>query len=337
MICVLTIALLFGLAVIFNSSRGVWLNFEFSADLPHVPQQPSPSPTPRIDSGARPQSMERHATLPAANGVRRVVFTSERDGRPQIYSINLDGTGERRLTDLKALDMAPDSTRDGKWIAFLSLADQKSPATIGLMRSDGSQRKGVPISKDVRWPRISPNGKRLVFTAANDQRASTIFIVNADGTDLKPFPSGLAQAWDPAWSADGKKIAFSVYPADFKHLDTMTNIVYVADADGSHRRLLATFTGFIQLPRWSPDGRFLAYQTYTGDADANLILIDATSGEVKKITHHDHPYRDEAPAWLPDGRLLFQSDRSGKFEVWMMNADGTHQQQITGRSTTSVR
>lgn len=279
------------------------------------------------------QRAERNATLPVAAGDgQRVLFTSERDsGLPQIYSIKLDGTDERRLTNLTAFDMAPDYSRGGKLVSFLFLATDRSPAQIGLMRADGSARRVVPGTKDVRWPRISSDGKRIVFAANNDQGESTIFLINADGTDLKPFASGLRKAWDPAWSPDGRRLAFSVYPEDFKHLDTMVSTIYVADVSGRNRRLLAKVQGLIQLARWSPDGKHLAYQSYTGGPDANVLLIDVGSGKVATITRHERPYLDEAPAWLPDGRLLFQSNRTGKFEVWMMNADGSGAQQVTGK------
>lgn len=287
---------------------------------------------PGLPQDSLGQRAERHATLPVATGDgKRVLFTSERDnGLPQLYSINLDGTDERRLTNLTTFDMAPDSSRAGKWISFLFLASANSPAQIGLMRADGSGRRDVPRTKDVRWPRISPDGKRIVFTAANEQGESTIFIVNVDGTALKPFPSGLKQSWDPAWSPDGRRLAFSAYPSDFKHLDTMVSTIYVADVSGGKRRLLANVPGLLQLGRWSPDGKHLAYQTYTGGPDANIVLIDVSSGKVTTITHHQHPYLDEAPSWLRDGRLLFQSTRTGKFEVWIMNADGSGARQVTG-------
>ncbi len=278
------------------------------------------------------QEADRYATLPVAcrNG-KRIFFTSERDGRPQLYSMKSDGSDERRVTDLKSIDIAPDCGRNTEAVLFLFLSSENSPAGISLIRPDGAARRALPTDKDVRWPRLSPDGKRVVFTAKNDAGASTIFTMNIDGAVVRPFPSGLEQAWDPAWAPDGRQLAFAAYPDDFKHLDTMMSEVFVSDSDGQHRRLLARVPGLLQLPRWSFDGKYLAYQTHAGGSDANVVVIDVASGEVKTVTHHDRPYLDEAPAWLPDGRLLFQSNRTGRFEVWVMNADGSGQRQLTGR------
>jgi len=59
-------------------------------------------------------------------------------------------------------------------------------------------------------------------------------------------------------------------------------------------------------------------------------VIDAAGGQTRKLAAHTALYLDETPAWFPDSkRLAFQSDRSGRMEVWVMNADGTGARQIT--------
>jgi Tol biopolymer transport system component len=104
----------------------------------------------------------------------------------------------------------------------------------------------------------------------------------------------------------------------------------VAEVSGANRRLVATVSGVLQIPRWSPDGRKVAYQVYKGPdwKDAHILLIDIASGEVKTLTRHDRPYLDETPSWLPDGSLLFQSTRDGAFEIYRMNGDGANQRRI---------
>jgi len=280
---------------------------------------------------AAAQRTKRHAALPVATrDGKRVLFVSDRDGQPQIYSMNVDGSGERRLSDATTFDFAPDPSADGKSIVLSSFAPDNSPAKIVMMRADGSDRRVVATGNDARWPRISPDGRRIAFTSVDDKGLNRILVVNADGSHSRAFPTGLPQSWDPEWSPDGRWLLFAAFPTDTAHPKNFTSSIYKAETSGKHRRLVATFPGIIQLPRWAPDGKRIAFQTYTGDGDANIILIDVASGKSQTITHHDRAYLDEAPSWLPDGRLLFQSSRTGQFEVWLMNADGSGQRQLTG-------
>ena len=58
--------------------------------------------------------------------------------------------------------------------------------------------------------------------------------------------------------------------------------------------------------------------------------MDANGAHPRRITSRDHPWMDETPSWLPDGkRIAFQSTRTGRFEVWVMKADGSGARQVT--------
>jgi Tol biopolymer transport system component len=86
----------------------------------------------------------------------------------------------------------------------------------------------------------------------------------------------------------------------------------------------------IQVPSWSPDRRSIAYQTYTGSkGEADVVVLDIATGVFRRVSHRDGVYLDETPSWTPDGRLLFQSTRSGRFEVYAMDADGSNVQLLT--------
>jgi TolB protein len=83
---------------------------------------------------------------------------------------------------------------------------------------------------------------------------------------------------------------------------------------------------------WSADGRKLAIQVNSRNQknSAHIWLVDVASGEGRKLGAHDQQYLDETPSWFPDGkRVAFQSDRTGRMEVWIMNVDGTNAQQVT--------
>ena len=70
-------------------------------------------------------------------------------------------------------------------------------------------------------------------------------------------------------------------------------------------------------------------QSASGGA-AHVWLVDANTGAARKLAPHDRAYLDETPAFFPDGkRIAFQSDRTGRMEIWVMNVDGTGAKQVT--------
>ena len=84
------------------------------------------------------------------------------------------------------------------------------------------------------------------------------------------------------------------------------------------------------MPAWSSDGRQLAIQV-SGKEVGHIWLVDLATGDARKLAAHTTPYLDEVPAWFPDGgRVAFQSNRTGRMEIWVMNADGSGQRQVTG-------
>jgi TolB protein len=283
-----------------------------------------------VIAAAAPGRLERHGSLPwSSPDGKRIVFESSRDGSNlQIYDMNADGADVRRLTHSSATDIGPVWASDGKWIVFRSF--HGDVGQLVAIRPDGSERHIVSDRKDIGWPRISPDGKRVAFQSSDEMGAPVIVTVNLDGSDLRTVQTGIDRPWDPVWSPDGKQLVFAEQPPDAGDPTAQTESVYISEISGYNRRLLATFAGFIQLPAWSPDGKTIAYQTWTGKrGDADIVLLNVASGKFTTITHRDHPYLDETPAWLPDGRLLFQSTRDGRYEIYVMNSDGSSPRRLT--------
>jgi Tol biopolymer transport system component len=77
---------------------------------------------------------------------RRIAFTSNRDRNGEIYVMNADGSGQKRLTRTRADDFMPRFSPDGRQLAFISL-----PETIVVMRADGSGRRALTVGTDPDW------------------------------------------------------------------------------------------------------------------------------------------------------------------------------------------
>jgi Tol biopolymer transport system component len=133
----------------------------------------------------------------------------------------------------------------------------------------------------------------------------------------------------PAWSPDGKKIAYSWDESP----TGMYWRIRIMDADGKNSTQITEFSS--AAPHWSPDGKLLVFNSDRGAAgpdipDPHIANIDGTG--VKNLLNSPKTI-DAAPKWSPDGkRIAFYSDRGGKFDIYVMDADGKNLTQLTKES-----
>jgi hypothetical protein len=241
----------------------------------------------------------------------------------------LAGAEERlkRLPDMSGKNMprievhagAPDVSPDGSRISFHSIRDGEPKVYAINVDGTGETLIGADTRRRGERTLVSPDGKH---TLIGDGR---IYLANADGSDARPITNGVAME-QPAWSPDSKRIAIARRGFG----------IWIMNADGTEPRQSAAIPageGTAEWLRWSPDGSRIAIQvgSYSpGHRIAHVWVIDAAGGQTRKLAAHTALYLDETPAWFPDSkRLAFQSDRSGRMEVWVMNADGTGARQIT--------
>ena len=137
---------------------------------------------------------------------KKIAFSSNRDGNPEIYTMKLDGSEVTRLTNNSVYDGEPAWSPDGARIAFTSARDGNSD--IYVMNADGSEQTQLTHAAvndgDANW---SPDGTRIAF-ASVDAENSDIFIINLDGSGVTQLTISPAFDGGPAWSPDGGQIAF---------------------------------------------------------------------------------------------------------------------------------
>jgi TolB protein len=241
-------------------------------------------------SGQRDVTRElRLGQLPlwSPDGHRIALFKCGGGQRCDIYVMNADGSGRRRLTRNRVSGF-PLWSPDGKKIAFLS----GYPPEVWVMNANGNgQRRlarvpGVPSD----W---SPDGRRLalVSLAGAHDRMSEIYLVNADGGGQRRLTHNTVTEGTPRWSPDGKKILFVRARSGTRG---KVSDIYVMNADGSAQRKL-TERG--RDPRWSPGGEKISFVT-NRDGNSEVYVMNADgSGQVNVS---QSPLRDDgSPAWSP--------------------------------------
>jgi len=148
---------------------------------------------------------------------------------------------------------------------------------------------------------------RIVFSNYAD-----VWIIDADGTDLRRLTHSPWPEFDPALSPDGRLIAYRSEPEDDPEL-------WLMNADGSGQHRLTDDGGF---PAWSPDGSMIAYAPGGGPSGKSWIAIMYPDGSgQRRLPGTDY---GEYPSWSPDGkRIAFSSNLSGQAMMSIVDVDGS--------------
>ncbi len=220
---------------------------------------------------------------------------------------------------------------DGNYVAYWGRSQGNLDVWVVDLRTHSAKpiTQGLGVSCHPAW---SPDSRQLAYaynpeflgddpsTSLYDGRQFSprnIWILNIDTWERKSVTSNGLDNERPAWSSDGRFMAYVTGNGEKKNIRVMDMLsgveTYVTDTKGICYR-----------PAWHPSGNYLAFNN-KGSGSHYLWMIDADGRNLRQITPctaEDVLVHDHGSFWLSDGHdILFHSDRGGKYGLWLIDID----------------
>ena len=249
----------------------------------------------------------------------RIAYISDSTGKKELYVMDCDGYGPKRLTNLRSITTLPAWSYKGDQIAFTSYCrrypgiffiDLKGPRIYQFLMGFSNLMTGAT------W---SPRRNEVAFSAAIKGNTE-IFSVNLAETK----PVRLTNSWSidvsPSWSPDGTNIVFVSDRGGHPDL-------YILSVEGKNPSRLTFQGNYNADPAWSPIGDWIAYASQVGGV-FEIFRIRPDGKDPVQLTFGGADSVN--PTWSPDGRILaFASRKAGNSNIYLIRSDGTGERSIT--------
>ena len=279
--------------VVTGSTSGVATSLAPTTIPPSGPVK-DPSPTPNS---------------PAFSSLQqgKIAYVSYENGHNQIFVTDLSNEGSKSslLPEPKgaARSESPWWSPEGDKLAIFSKVNGQNQVFVITYPLPGTLQdlKTSSWTDYTHTPTWSPNGDRILLLATQQNKVRFIILNASNGKVLDSISPGIDRAGLPAWSPNGKLIAF-----------TDGKAIYTIPIEGGNPVTLTTSGHENYSPAWSPDGVWIAYQSDAGRADGHdeIWMLNPNGGIPRKITTTPDNAWARAPTWSPDGKwIIFVSNQ----------------------------
>lgn len=282
-----------------------------------LPVSPAVLPTasPTTPSTVPPAISSDQAHKP----LRKIAFTSFRDGHPEIYVMNSDGSLPVRLTRDPEGNYAPGWSPNGHFIYFHSKRDGDDE--IYVMNADGTgQRRITQLKASIFALSWSHDSAKIAFITSAGEFDSKIYTARIDGSAVRCLSIGENYDTSPTWAPNGNNIAF------ISKRDGSPE-TYIMREDGSDQRRLTRNQLSENSLIWSPDGKRIAFS-----AEGAVYVTNADGMGLTQITNDQY---DAYPlAWLSAAEIVVAKYTGNQTRgIYAVTVEGAHERFLTNVSS----
>jgi eukaryotic-like serine/threonine-protein kinase len=273
---------------------------------------------------------------------RFVAFLRQSSESSRVYLIPSLGGPERKLAETfpkpaTFIEHCLDYSQDGKLLAISDKGSQQDPFSIFLLSIETGEKRRLTSPPagllGDSSPAFSPDGKFLAFVRAASAGVFDIYLISVAGGEPRRLTFDNTQVKSLAWTSGGREIVFTSW-----HGGSISNLWRIPAGGGSLERVVGVGQRVFS-PAISRQGDSLAYTQSLDDMNIWRLEVPGAGGRTGPPTRLISSTQWEVgPAYSPDGkRIVFASDRSGSWEVWVCDSDGSNPVQLTSSFAGSPR